>query len=105
MPTNADGQKCLCYIYVNTGVSMRPSGTPATMPEDWRNQLELHFLGTCVRACLVYELVAQQVAGQPVEVTTAALRSAARAQGLDTHQPWISAAALQMSRESSPTLP
>jgi len=44
------------------------------------------------------------VAGKPVEVTTAALRSAARTQGLDTHQPWIGAAALQMSRERGPAL-
>ncbi len=85
----------------NTGVSMQRSGKLATMPQDWRNQLELHSLGTCMRACLVYELVAQRVAGQPVEVTTAALRSAARAEGLDTRQSWIGAAALQMSREGS----
>lgn len=83
---------------------MWPSGKLATMPEDWRNQLELLSLGMCMRACLVYELVAQRVAGQPVEVTTAALRSAARAEGLDTHRPWIGAAALQMSQESSPAL-
>jgi hypothetical protein len=74
------------------------------MPKDWRNQLEANSLGICLRACLVYELVAQQVSGQPVEITTAALRSAARAEGLDTHHPWIGAAALQMSRESSPAL-
>lgn len=83
---------------------MWPSGKLATMPEDRRNQLELLSLGMCMRACLVYELVAQRVAGQPVEVTTAALRSAARAEGLDTHRPWIGAAALQMSQESSPAL-
>ena len=101
----ANGQKLPMLHLCNAGVSMRSSGKPATMPADWRKQLELHSLGTCMRACLVYELVAQRVAGQPVEVTTAALRSAARAEGLDTHQPWIGAAALQMSRESSPTLP
>ncbi len=74
------------------------------MPKDWRNQLELLSLGMCMRACLVYERVAQRVAGQPVEVTTAALRSAARTEGLDTHHPWIDAAGLQMSREKSPAL-
>ena len=74
------------------------------MRKDWRDELELLSLGTCIRACLVYELVAQRVAGQPVEVTTTALRSGARAEGLDTHHPWIGAAAVQMSRESSPAL-
>ena len=83
---------------------MRPVGKPASMSEDWRDQLELLSLGACIRACLVYEMVAQRMAGQPVQVTTAALRSAARAEGLDTHHPWIEAAALQMSRESSPAL-
>jgi hypothetical protein len=75
------------------------------MADDWRTQLEVHSLGTCMRACLVYELVAQHVAGQPVDVTTAALRSAARAEGLDDSQPWIDAAALQMSQERSSALP
>jgi hypothetical protein len=70
------------------------------MPADWRTELETSSLGLCLRACLVYESVAQHVAGEPVEVTTAALRSAARAEGLDTHHPWITDAALQMARES-----
>ncbi|WP_216870606.1 hypothetical protein [Modestobacter excelsi] len=52
----------------------------------------------------MYELVAQRVAGEPVDVTTAALRSAARAEGLDIHHPWIEAAAQQMSLERSPAL-
>jgi hypothetical protein len=72
------------------------------MRDDWRTQLETSSLGLCLRACLVYESVAQQVAGQPVEVTAAALRTAARAEGLDTSHPWLSAAALQMAREGSP---
>jgi hypothetical protein len=84
---------------------MWPSGKYLTMPKDWRNQLERFSLGTCMRASLVYELVAQRVAGEPVEVTTTALRSAARAEGLDIHHPWIEAAAQQMSREKSPALP
>jgi hypothetical protein len=41
---------------------------------------------------------------QLLALGTAALRSAARTEGLDTHHPWIDAAALQMSREKSPAL-
>ena len=74
------------------------------MPEDWRTELETSSLGLCLRACLVYESVAQRVAGQPVELTTAALRLAARAEGLDLSHPWLDAAAQQMARESSPAL-
>ena len=69
------------------------------MPADWRTRLESNSLGLCLRACLVYESVAQHVAGKPVEVTTAALRSAARAEGLDTHHPWLADAARQMAGE------
>jgi hypothetical protein len=46
------------------------------MRENWRTQLETGSLGRCLRACLVYGSVAQQVAGQPVEVTAAALQLA-----------------------------
>ena len=73
------------------------------MRDDWRSQLELHSLGMYLRACLVYESVAQRVAGQPVEVTEAALRATARAEGLITPRPWIDGAALEMSQESSST--
>jgi len=69
------------------------------MPADWRTELETSSLGLCLRACLVYESVAQHVAGAPVETTTAALRSAARAEGLDTTHPWITDAARQMAGE------
>ena len=70
------------------------------MPEDWRTELETSSLGLCLRACLVYESVAQHMAGQPVEVTESALKVAARAEGLDTRHPWIADAAVQMAREN-----
>jgi len=77
----------------------RPPGHSDLMPADWRTELENNSLGLCLRACLVYESVAQHAAGEPVEVTTAALRSAARAEGLDVHHPWIVDAAQQMAGE------
>ena len=77
----------------------RSPGHSPLMPADWRTQLENSSLGLCLRACLVYESVAQHVAGEPVEVTTSALRSAARAEGLDTHHGWIADAARQMAGE------
>ena len=64
-----------------------------TTPSDWRTALDGLPLESRLKALLVYELAADRAAGAPIEETTATLRAAARAEGLDDSEPWIDAAA------------
>ncbi|MGY1729878.1 hypothetical protein ACI798_00030 [Geodermatophilus sp. SYSU D01045] len=64
---------------------------------DWREQLDGLPLESRLKALLVYELASDRVPGQPLEVTTAAVRAVATAEGLDTGQPWIDAAAARIT--------
>jgi hypothetical protein len=64
---------------------------------DWRQQLDGMPLESRLKALLVFELAADRVPGQPLEVTTAAVRAVATAEGLDTGQPWLDAAAARIS--------
>jgi hypothetical protein len=64
---------------------------------DWREHLDGLTLGSRLTALLVYELASDRVPGAPLEVTTEAVRAVATAEGLDTDQPWIRAAAAQIS--------
>ena len=66
---------------------------------DWREQLDDLPLESRLKALLVYELASDRVPGQPLEVTTAAVRAVATAEGLDTGQPWIDAAAARISAQ------
>jgi hypothetical protein len=68
-----------------------------TTPSDWRSALDGLPLETRLKALLVYELAADRAVGAPIEVTTATLRAAAQAEGLDDGQPWIDAAAAAIS--------
>ena len=68
-----------------------------TTPDDWRSSLDGLPLGQRLTALLVYELAADRAAGAPVETTTATLRAAAQAEGLDDGQPWIEVAAARLS--------
>jgi hypothetical protein len=64
---------------------------------DWREQLDGLPLQSRLKALLVYELASDRVPGQPLDVTTATVRAVATAEGLDTGQPWIDAAAARIS--------
>jgi hypothetical protein len=64
---------------------------------DWRQQLDGLPLASRLTALLVYELAADRVPGQPLDVTTATVRAVATAEGLDAGQPWIEAAAARIS--------
>ena len=64
---------------------------------DWREQLDGLPLQSRLKALLVYELASDRVPGAPLEVTTEAVRAEATAEGLDTGQPWIDAAAARIS--------
>jgi hypothetical protein len=68
-----------------------------TTPSDWRAHLDGLPLEARLKALLVYELAADRSAGAPIEVTTATLRAAAQAEGLDDGEPWIAAAAARIS--------
>jgi hypothetical protein len=68
-----------------------------TTPNDWRTSLDGLPLEERLKALLVYELAADRAAGAPIEVTTATLRAAAQAEGLDAGEPWIDAAAARIS--------
>jgi hypothetical protein len=75
-----------------------------TTPRDWRTSLDGLPLEARLKALLVYELAADRSAGAPIEVTTATLRAAAQAEGLDDGQPWIDAAAARISRGRTSSL-
>ncbi|HYO36837.1 MAG TPA: hypothetical protein VER97_12235 [Geodermatophilus sp.] len=64
---------------------------------DWREHLDGLTLESRLKALLVYELASDRVPGAPLEVTTEAVRAVATAEGLDTGQPWIQAAAARIS--------
>jgi len=68
-----------------------------TVPENWRVTLDGLPLESRLKALLSYELASDRAAGQPVEVASATLRAVANAEGLDGQQPWIEAAARQIS--------
>jgi hypothetical protein len=68
-----------------------------TTPSDWRALLDGLPLEARLKALLVYELAADRSAGAPIEVTTATVRAAAQAEGLDDDAPWIDAAAARIS--------
>jgi hypothetical protein len=80
------------------GVGAAAHGHSSAMG-DWRELLHDLPLESRLKALLVYELASDRVPGQPLEVTTAAVRAVARAEGLDTGQPWIEAAAARISAE------
>ncbi len=71
---------------------------------DWREHLDGLTLESRLKALLVYELASDRVPGAPLEVTTAAVRAVATAEGLDTGQPWIDAAAARITA-TPPGLP
>ena len=75
-----------------------------TTPSDWRTTLDGLPLETRLKALLVFELAADRSAGEPIEVTTATLRAAAQAEGLDDGEPWIDAAAAAISAGRSVAL-
>jgi len=75
-----------------------------TTPNDWRSHLDGLSLEARLRALLVYELAADRSAGAPLEVTTATLRAAAEAEGLDSGEPWIDVAAARISAGESSSL-
>jgi hypothetical protein len=64
---------------------------------DWRDSLDGLPLESRLKALLVYELASDRVPGAPLEVTTAAVRAVASAEGLDPGQPWVGAAAARIS--------
>jgi hypothetical protein len=64
---------------------------------DWREHLDGLTLESRLKALLVFELASDRVPGAPLEVTTEAVRAVATAEGLDTGQPWIHAAAARIS--------
>jgi hypothetical protein len=68
-----------------------------TTPSDWRTTLDGLPLESRLKALLVFELAADRAAGAPIEETTATLRAAAQAEGLDDGEPWIDAAAARIS--------
>ncbi len=74
----------------------RPRGHPVSMA-DWRDSLDGLPLESRLKALLVYELASDRVPGAPLEVTTAAVRAVASAEGLDPGQPWVGAAAARIS--------
>jgi hypothetical protein len=63
----------------------------------WQEQAEELPLEARIKARLTYELAADRTAGQPVEITAAALRAVATAEGLDSRHPWIDAAAADIA--------
>jgi hypothetical protein len=68
-----------------------------TVTADWRTSLDGLPLHSRLKALVAYELAFDRAEGQPVEVTGAALRAVARAEGLDEGEPWIEAAAASIS--------
>ena len=70
--------------------------------ESWTDLLEGLPVETRIKAWLVYELASDRVPGEPVEVTSGALRAVAEAEGIDPSHPWIDAAARAISRDLSP---
>ncbi|MGY1650930.1 hypothetical protein [Geodermatophilus sp. SYSU D01119] len=64
---------------------------------DWRDSLDGLPLESRLKALLVFELASDRVPGAPLEVTTAAVRAVATAEGLDPGQPWVGAAAAHIS--------
>jgi hypothetical protein len=68
-----------------------------TVTADWRTSLDGLPLHSRLTALVAYELAFDRAEGQSVEVTGAALRAAARAEGLDDREPWIEAAAASIS--------
>jgi hypothetical protein len=68
-----------------------------TVTADWRDSLDGLPLHSRLKALVAYELAFDRAEGQPVEVTGAALRAVARAEGLDEGEPWIEAAAASIS--------
>ncbi|WP_344691226.1 hypothetical protein [Blastococcus jejuensis] len=54
-----------------------------------------------IKAGLVFELAADRVSGQPVEVTSRALRAVAVAEGIDSRHRWIDAAAAEIAGASA----
>jgi hypothetical protein len=59
-------------------------------------------LETRIKARLIFELASDRVSGQPVEITSSALRAVAQAEGIDTRHPWIDAAAEEIARQPLP---
>ncbi len=75
----------------------RRSRASISAMRDWREHLDGLTLESRLKALLVYELASDRVPGAPLEVTTEAVRAVATAEGLDTGQPWIQAAAARIS--------
>jgi hypothetical protein len=71
---------------------------------DRREHLDGLTLESRLTALLVHEVASDRVPGAPLEVTTAAVRAVATAEGLDTGQPWIGAAAARITA-TPPGLP
>jgi hypothetical protein len=70
--------------------------------DTWTDRLETLPVEVQVKARLVYELASDRVPGEPVEVTSSALRAVAEAEGLDSSHPWIDAAARAIAQEPKP---
>ena len=68
----------------------------------WRDEVENLPLETRIKARLVFELAADRVPGQPVEVTSSALRAVAVAEGIDSRHPWIDGAAAEIAGRPVP---
>jgi hypothetical protein len=67
------------------------------MTADWRSALDGLPLHERLKALMAYELASDRAAGAPVDTASATLRAAATAEGLDSRQPWIDAAAARIS--------
>lgn len=65
---------------------------------NWRDRLVQLPLDHRIKAVLAFELASDRACGEPVEVTARTLRAVACAEGLDTSEPWIEAAALDIAR-------
>jgi hypothetical protein len=68
----------------------------------WRDEVEHLPLETRIKARLVFEPAADRVSGQPVEVTSRALRAVAVAEGIDSRHRWIDAAAAEIAGQPVP---
>lgn len=66
----------------------------------WRDEVQDLPLEVRIKAGLVFELAADRVSGQPVEVTSRALRAVAVAEGIDSRHRWIDAAAAEIAGPS-----
>ena len=73
---------------------------------DWRDLLKRLSTDHRIKAGLAFELASDRASGAPVAVATDTLRAVARAEGLDTDQPWIVAAArdISLGRRDRPAL-